>query len=116
MDALVRVLHSLAVTMPQIELPLWFVTEQKAGAPPEHPPCDDSDAIIAFSALEKFTEYWALRKGGRYKVTLAVDRESLVVAIADVHSSGQPTICLDPKPDGTGGTQVYLADLVSMVG
>ena len=102
--------------MPQLELPLWFITEQRASSPPDHPACDDAEAIIAFSSFPKLTEYWAASTGGRYKVIMASDRDALIGVIADAHSNGQESVCVNPKPDGSDGVHISLGELIALVG
>jgi hypothetical protein len=38
----------------------------------------------------------------------------LVLLIAELHSLGSRGICLDLEPDGTGGTEISLGDLMKI--
>jgi hypothetical protein len=98
--------------MAQLRLPLWFVFDRRPKMPPEHPPCDDFGSTLAFSVTENLTAFLQARKGGRWKLELACDSRELAGMVADLHEHGQSSVCLNPKPDGSGGEHVTLSELL----
>jgi hypothetical protein len=98
-----------------LNLPLWFIKQRKPGPAPGQPPCNDPQAMIAFTTTENLTEFLATSQPGQWSVHMAVDRESLVLLISDAHQIGMESICLDPQEDGTGGQQISLHELAELL-
>jgi hypothetical protein len=48
-------------------------------------------------------------------VRLVGDRAGFTALVAELQGDGTTGICLDPAPDGSGGVDVPLADLLSRV-
>ena len=98
-----------------LNLPIWFLTQERNAEPQSwHAPCDESGAVIAFSTTEKLTAFLANRQSGEWKVSLVSDRAGLVFIVALAHNSGLESICFDLGPDGSGGEQIFLNELMSL--
>lgn len=93
-------------------LPLWFVSERKERTPTLDAPCDDREAMLAFTTTEKLSDFLSASKAGEWRINLASDRESLVLVIAIAHNRHIESICIDPENDGSGGQQISLNDLM----
>jgi hypothetical protein len=98
--------------MNQIPLPLWIVSKRDGGTPPVHPPCDDQNSTLAFTAPQRLTDFLGARTVGTWHVTLINDYATLMLTIADLHSEGQLIMCLDCGADGSRGIKIYLADFI----
>ena len=96
-----------------LTLPIWIVTEHIKPTDPEHATDKKSGSAIAFSSAEKLFAFTKANLGGEWKMQLADDRDGLVILIADLHRLEIAEFALDPKPDGTGGELVAVADLVA---
>jgi hypothetical protein len=101
--------------MADLSIPFWITTERyHVLVEPDETPCDEPDAPHAFVSAAKLTAFLDARKGGSWKVDLVSDRESLVVAISDLHQKGVTHLCVDPDPDGSGGELVSLAEALAL--
>jgi hypothetical protein len=96
-----------------LALPIWIVTEHIKPTDPEHSTDKKSGRAVAFSSADKLFKFTKANLGGEWKMQLADDRDGLVILIADLHRLEIAEFALDPKPDGTGGEPVALADLVT---
>jgi hypothetical protein len=101
-------------TAVMLSLPIWFVTERAQESPPVNKPCAKTEGVLAFSSTEKLTEFLAERQSGEWKINLVGDREGLILIIAIAHNHGMETICMDARPDGSGGKRLCLNDLMSL--
>jgi hypothetical protein len=102
-------------TAAMLSLPIWFVTERAQESPSVNQPCAKGGGVLAFSSTENLTEFLAERQSGEWKINLVGDREGLILIIAIAHNHGMETICMDAKPDGSGGTELSLSDLMNLV-
>ena len=99
--------------MIDLRLPFWVVNTRTVATHPIQSPCNDPKAIHAFNSGEAMTDYLAQRLAGTWKVTLVADKAALIFGIADAHQSGSKVICVDPKPDGSGGKSLLLRELMA---
>ena len=98
--------------MVNVRLPFWLVTEQRHILnPPETIPCNDPRSPHAFTTMGALSAYLQARRGGSWNVHLIGEYNGLLAAIADLHHDGVPSICFDPKPDGSGGEVVNITDV-----
>jgi hypothetical protein len=97
-----------------LKLPLWTVTEHVQTSDADPIPCDEPGKAVAFGSSTKLFAFLNSHLDGEWKMTMAADRDGLVIMIADLHRANIDTICLDPKVDGTGGEQVPLTDLMAL--
>ena len=95
-----------------LTLPLWFVTEHIQPTNPEQAPAETPGPALIFTNLEKLVAFKRSNRGGEWKMEAADDREGLVIVIADLHRLGITALLIDPPPDGDGGEQISLADLM----
>jgi hypothetical protein len=49
-----------------------------------------------------------IRGTGQWKVNLIADRSDLILFVADLHRQGATDVIVNPRPDGTGGTDLPL--------
>lgn len=97
--------------MARLTFPFWLITEQKHILnPPANVPCDSPFAVHAFATTDKLSAFLEENKGGRWSIDLVANHEALLVAIADLHLNDVPAFCLDPKPDGSDGDLITLAE------
>ena len=96
-----------------LRLPLWFVTEHVQLDGSDDTPCDVPEVAMAFTSVNGMLEFQLAHEGGEWKMSLAADRDGLIIVIADLHRAGTTTIVLDSETDGTGGEQVSLTDLMA---
>ncbi len=95
--------------MPKLQLPIWFVTERTIG-----PVKSDVCGSYAFTEVDDVMKFMVERSPARWDVVHATSREALVMVIADVHLCGAAFVCLNCEPDGSGGEQVFLTDLIAI--
>ena len=96
-------------------LPLWIVTEHIQTSEPEHGPCNEPGKAMAFSTSGKLFAFLSANLEGEWKMTMAADRDGLVILIADLHRLNVETICLDPENDGSAAQEIPLANLMALV-
>ena len=70
--------------------------------------------MIAFSTTDKVKDFLDTRESRQWRIALARDYESLVIALAELHQADVDRVCLDPNPDGSGGELVEMTQLVSL--
>jgi hypothetical protein len=98
----------------KIAFPFWIILEEKHVLnPPAKVPCDSPFAVHAFSTTDQMSAFLEAHKGGQWRIDLVDSREALVLAVAELHRHEVPAFCLDPKPDGSDGELVTLADALS---
>ena len=92
-----------------LKLPLRFATEKdaRAGDSPEK-----ARETFVFSELKKLMAFLQFSHSTSFDVVTAVDRQGLIVVIADVHMRGGDAVYLHPDSDGYGGELVPLTDLM----
>jgi hypothetical protein len=110
-------MEAKAADMQPIHLPLWIVHPRGAHAktPPPNIPCDEPGHPLAFSNAERLTGFLQSRKAGEWSIRLVADHHDLVSALADVHSLGAEALCIDANNDGSGGSKVGIAEIVTQV-
>ena len=97
-----------------LNLPLWLVTEHIRPTEPEHNPSCKAGSFLAFSTSKKLFQFLAANIGGEWKMSMASDRDGLVIMLADLHRDEISTLCLDPEKDGSGGEQVPISALMEL--
>lgn len=97
-----------------LKLPLWIVTEHIRPSEPEHSPTGKPGSALAFSSSGKLFQFLSANLGGEWKMSMASDRDGLVILIADLHRDETKTLVLDPEKDGTKGEQVSIAQLMEL--
>jgi hypothetical protein len=70
---------------------------------------------LGFSTPDKLIEFLHDRQVGRWMVRLVGDRPGFAGLVAELQANGATGICLDPMPDGSGGVDVPLAELLKQV-
>jgi hypothetical protein len=98
---------SMSTAVP-LRLPFWAlvpsVSDSHVGA---------TGLLPAFSDSATLATYMADHKGSDRHIRL-VTRDTLVLFLADAHLLVGQGIRLDPKPDGTGGTEVPISELMKL--
>jgi hypothetical protein len=75
------------------------------GADADHPP-------LAFTTTQKLTAFLDTGRPGCWKISLVVDRSSLILAIADAHLQGAATVWLAPIAGADPTDSIRLVDLM----
>jgi hypothetical protein len=96
-----------------VEFPFWVLIPGVVKEPAPIDECGTGDLPLAFSTTEKMMPYMSARKAGDWRVRL-VSHDMLVLLIAELHALGSRGICLDPEPDGAGGIEISLGDLMKI--
>jgi hypothetical protein len=91
---------------------MWVVTSRKSVVSPPIEPCDAPNHALGFSSPDKLVEFLNSGQAGRWMVRLVGDRPSFGALVDELQRYGATGICLDPAPDGSGGVNVPLADLL----
>jgi hypothetical protein len=108
---------SQAQAMPSnLTLPLWIIFPRRVEAPPPSDPCDEPSHVVAFSESGKAMDYMDSRQSGAWKVDHVLTEAQLLLIVRNLHHHQIGAICLNPKPDGSGGTKVGLADTFKAIG
>jgi hypothetical protein len=94
--------------METLQLPFWVVTERDLSSPE---PCNSQRQPLAFSGTDKLTHFLHTGLSGHWKVNLVANDSELLLLVADLHREQSTGFCLDPKPDGSGGTEIPLPDI-----
>ena len=89
--------------MDELRLPFWLVTDRTEVMPP-----------AAFTTSVTLKTFLDTREAGRWQLSLIPDEESLMLAVADIHSHGIEVVCVDPKPDASKSDSVKLIDLMEL--
>src|ERR1700759_5514740 len=101
------------MTMPDLPIPFWLVSARKHVLnPPPQTPCDDPEAVHAFTTADNLAQFMQARGGARREINQVADRAGAIVPIAELHSRGVGKLCIDPEPDGSGGLLISLADVL----
>jgi hypothetical protein len=96
-------------TVTPVRFPLWvFMPVESAAPSAEHGICP-----LAFSETAAISDYMSPRKARDGKMRL-VNHHTLLLFVADLHRLGFAGIRLDPEPDGTGGTEVAISELMKL--
>ena len=98
--------------MHALNLPFWAVTQRKQASLPPIVECASSTHAMAFSTTDKMVQALDACAAGHWKISLVGDGAGLVMLAADLHLDGARELRIDPKPDGSGGTDVPIGDLL----
>jgi hypothetical protein len=98
--------------METLQLPFWVVTERESTDPPSTEPCKCYRQPLACSMTNKLTHFLHTGLSGHWKVNLVANDSELLLLVADLHREQSTGLCLDPKPDGSGGTSIPLPDIL----
>jgi hypothetical protein len=100
-----------------LTLPFWVIAAHELETPAPCARClSKTHAPVAFSDATHAMHYLrALRdkNPGVWRIRL-VDSAGLMLFAADLHHHGVPAIPFDPQPDGTGGIDITLAELLAL--
>ena len=100
----------------KLTLPLWIIFPRRLESPPTSDPCHELSHVVAFSESDKAMDYMESRQSGAWKVDHVLTESHLLLIVRDLHHHQIGAICLNPKPDGSGGTKVGLADNFKAIG
>src|SRR5688572_29366014 len=95
-------------------LPLWAVTDHIETGDVEPLPCSEPGKAAVFSTSERLFAFLKAHLRGGWKISMAADRDGLIVLIADFHRANIQTIIVDPELDGSGGREVPLTQFVAL--
>jgi hypothetical protein len=98
--------------MHTLNLPFWAVTSRKSASTPPTAHRASSTHGMAFSTTDKMIQALDGCGAGHWRISLVGDGPGLVMLAADLHFDGVTGLCIDPKPDGSGGTEVPVGDLL----
>jgi hypothetical protein len=93
-------------TAQPIRLPFWVLIP-KVGSGELH------DLPPAFSETVGMSSFLVSRNSREWETRL-INHLTLVLLIADLHALGSRGVFLDPAPDGSGGTEIPLSDLMKL--
>jgi hypothetical protein len=96
-----------------ISYPFWVLIPGLVDEPAPNPECGYGDLPLAFSAADKMLPYLSARKAGDWRMRL-VTRDTLFLLISELNHGANRGICLDVEPDGSGGTEIPLSDLMKV--
>ena len=96
----------------KLTLPLWVVLPRRAESPAVRDPCGEPSHVIVFSESARALDYMKSRQSGAWKLDHVLTESQLRVIVADLRHHQVGAICLDPKPDGSGGTKVELTEMI----
>jgi hypothetical protein len=91
--------------MAKLTAPFWV-------AIPREPASHAREQPFAFSTTDEVSRFFRARIVGLWKLRLIGGRSDVVLLISDLHRDAVTGLCLDPEPDGTGGTHIPLADVL----
>jgi hypothetical protein len=98
------------MTAPKLSLPVWaLVKTTREESPPEHQPCESDDVAMVFSTTERAIDFLKLRVSGEWKVRLISYKDDVTRLVAELQDE-KIGLCLDPEPDGSGGTLYTLEE------
>jgi hypothetical protein len=103
-------------TPPKLTLPLWVIFPRRVESPPAPEPCDEPSHVVAFSESDKAMNYMNSRQSGAWKLDHVLTEPQLLLIVRDLHHHQIGAICLNPEPDGSGGTKVWLTDIIKLIG
>jgi hypothetical protein len=90
-----------------IRFPFWVlapsISDSHAGTAGHIPAFTDSATLAAYLKSQH----------GRDRHIRLITRDSLVLFLADLHLIRSPGLRFDPRPDGSGGTQISIAELMT---
>ena len=95
-----------------LTLPLWIVTEHIRPTEPDSTPSCQPNGVLAFSSSKNLFQFLAANMTGEWKMSMASDRDGLVIMIADLHRDEVSKLCLDPEKNGAGGEEIPLSALM----
>ena len=98
--------------MTRIQLPFWLVTDW-VDLPAKRAELQTNRAYV-FTSEEKATAFLAARKSICWTIETVSDKESVILAAANLHKHRLPEIPLNPGPNLSGGETVHLADLMKL--
>jgi hypothetical protein len=96
-----------------LTLPLWLLNDRHKTLDTSNA-CDDAQAMVAFTSTDQVAEFLKSHEAGRWQISLVSDRDSLVIALAEMHLTEDVSLCLDPDIDGSGGEKVELSELIKL--
>jgi hypothetical protein len=100
----------------KLTLPLWVIFPRRVESPPTSEPCGEPSHVVAFSESDKALEYMDSRQSGAWKLDRVLTGTQLLLIVRDLHHHQIGSICLNPEPDGSGGTKVGLTDIIKAIG
>jgi hypothetical protein len=100
----------------KLTLPLWIIFPRRMESPPVCDPCDEPSHVVAFSESNQAIGYMESRQSGAWKLDRVLTETQLLSIVGDLRHHQIWSICLNPEPDGSGGTKVGLTDIVNAIG
>lgn len=100
----------------KLALPLWVIFPRRVESPPASEPCGEPSHVVVFSESDMALNYLKSRQSGAWKIDHVLTETQLLVIIRDLHHHQIGAVCLDPKPDGSGGAKVELTDIIKAFG
>ena len=98
-----------------LTLPLWVITDHIEFGKEERLPCSEPGKAAVFSTSDKLVAFLTNNLRGGWKISMAADRDGLIVLIADLHRAELNTILIEPELDGSGGKELSLKEFVELV-
>lgn len=98
----------------KVNLPLWFIKARKPQFAPGREPCDEPNALLAYTSREKLTAFLDAQGAGSWELSLIANCESLAVLVSEARGCGAIHVCVNPNPDGSGGMLLKLSDMQLM--
>jgi len=72
--------------------------------------------VVVFSEADMALDYMKSRQSGAWKLDHVLTDTELLSVVRDLQHHQVGAICLDPRPDGSGGTKVGLTDIIKAIG
>jgi hypothetical protein len=93
--------------------PLWAIMDHIETGDVDPLPCSEPGNAAVFSTSDKLFEFLHNNLRGGWKISMAADRDGLIVMIADFHRANVKTIIVDPELDGSGGEELPLTEFMA---
>jgi hypothetical protein len=96
--------------------PLWAITDHIVTGDAEPLPCSEPGTAVVFGTSDKLLGFITKHLGGGWKMSMAADRDGLIVMISDFHRANVNTIIIEPELDGSGGQVLSLTEFMAHAG
>src|SRR5262245_7881274 len=94
-----------------LPLPLWIVSPRTPTARGPHKP----NTALGFATIDSLAAFLETRGSGDWAMRHVVNHTDLLFMVADLHQQGIQQLCLEPNPDGSGGSAIGLDQILQQV-
>ncbi len=101
--------------MPELTLPIWVLRRKLDGRAQPGQPLGEPIQFVAFTSMEFASRYMQAYPADAWQVHPVTTDQELMFLASDLHKERASGLCVNPEPDGGGGTAFSLKEVLDMI-